>query len=465
MGSTPGGTTIDRQAATTDASPAGTPGEHSAAGALPPLADERFDVGSTEDSLDRLIECAAKYGDVFRIHAPGRRSDTWVVNSPGDIKRILVSNHRNYTKGVGLDRVAILLGKGIMTSEGDMWRRQRRMIQPMFHRRVMEKFAGLIDACVDARLERWSAYAERGEPIDVTEEMSELTLDIVLGAIFGEDLAWLAESMGGNPFAVVTEHSARDLTFAYKFRSLTRLVQQIVDKRIANDEEHFDFLQMLLNARDRETGAPMAPRELLDEVMTLVVAGHETSAASLNWTWYLLSQHPEKARKLHAELDAIPERRGLSYQDTEDLRYTQAVLLEAMRLYPPGWLLSRRTIEPDVLAGYPVPAGTDVMLSPYLIGRHPAHWDSPEEYRPERFLAGDPAFENGRDRWVYIPFAAGPRHCVGENFAMYEMTVHVSRVARRWRLEYVDDGRPIELEAAINLRTKKGLRMRLVPRH
>jgi cytochrome P450 len=397
---------------------------------------------------------------VFRIYAPGRRSHTWVVNNPADIKRILVSNHRNYTKGVGLDRVAILLGKGIMTSEGDMWRRQRRMIQPMFHRRVVERYASLIDGLVDARLERWQDHAARGAPIDVTEEMSELTLDIVLGSIFGTDLEWLTAKMGGNPFAVVTEHPARDLTFAYKFRSLTRLVQELVDKRIANREEHFDFLQMLLNARDRETGAPMAQRELLDEVMTLVVAGHETTAASLNWVWYLLSQHPAVLAKLHAELDAVPERRLLSYQETEELRYTQAVIYEAMRLYPPGWILSRRTIDADVLSGYEVPPGTDVMLSPYLIGRHPSHWEAPEEFRPERFLLEDP-----RDRWVYIPFAAGPRHCVGENFAMYEMTVHVSRVARRWRMEYVDDGGTIEIEAAINLRTKKGLRMRLHPRH
>lgn len=430
---------------------------------LPPLARQQFDVGSTKDSLDRLIECAAEHPDVFRVYAPGRRADTWVVNNPADIKRILVSNHRNYTKGVGLDRVAILLGKGIMTSEGETWRRQRRMIQPMFHRRVIERYATLIDDLVDARLERWSGFAARGEPIDVTDEMSQLTLDVILHAIFGEDLAWLAEKMGGNPFAVVNEHSARDLTFAYKFRSLTRLVQELMQKRIARvgqeGEEHFDFLQMLLNARDRDTGEPMAERQMLDEVMTLVVAGHETTAASLNWTWFLLSQHPEAERRLHAELDAVPEKRGLSYADTEGLKYTQAVIQEAMRLYPPGWLLTRRTIGPDVLSGYRVPAGTDVMLSPYLIGRHPAHWEEPDEYRPERFLAEDP-----RDRWVYIPFAAGPRHCVGENFAMYEMTVHVSRVARRWRMEYLDDGQPIELEAAINLRTKKGLRMRLHPR-
>jgi enediyne biosynthesis protein E7 len=437
------------------------PDEHTAASRLPPLAADEFDVGSTGDSLERLVAAAAACGDVFRIHAPGRRSDTWIINNPGDIKRVLVTNHRNFTKGVGLDRVKILLGNGIMTSEGATWRRQRRMIQPFFHRRVIEQFATLIDNCVDERLGRWQQFADRGEPIDITEEMSGLTLDIVLRSIFGSDLAWLTARMGTNPFQIVAEDSARNLQFAYKFRSLTRLVGELVAKRRAAAEDHFDFLGMLIAARDKDTGEPMPERELLDEAMTLIVAGHETSASALNWTWYLLATHPQAASRLHAELDATPARAGLSFQDIENLPYTRAVLQEAMRLYPPGWILSRRTIGADALSGYAVPPGTDVMLSPYLIQRHPRFWDRPAEFRPERFIdaASDP-----RDQWIYIPFAAGPRHCVGENFAMYEMTVHVARVARRWQLEYIDDG-PVEIEAAINLRTRRGLRMRLVPRH
>ncbi|MBS0395445.1 MAG: cytochrome P450 [Proteobacteria bacterium] len=436
--------------------------QHSASTALPPLASDRFDVGATEDSLERLVASARECGDVFRIHAPGRGSDTWVVNNPADIKRVLVTNHRNYTKGIGLDRVRILLGNGIMTSEGDLWRRQRRMIQPMFHRKVMERFAQTIERCIDERIGRWEALAARGEPIDVTDEMSGLTLDIILRSIFGEDLDWLAERMGGNPFAVVAEHVARDLQFAYKFRSLTRLVGELAVRRRADGIERFDFLGMLLAARDKETGAPMPDRELVDEAMTLVVAGHETSAAALNWTWYLLARHPEAAARLAAELDATPERRGMSFEQSESLRYTQAVIQEAMRLYPPGWLLTRRTIAADQLSGYRVPPGTDVLLSPYLIHRHPRHWPDPEVFRPERFAD---AHVDPRDEWIYIPFAAGPRHCVGENFAMYEMTLHVARVARRWRLELLDPGRPLELEAAINLRTRHGLRVKLHPRH
>jgi len=438
-----------------------SPDEHTAAGRLPPLAADQFDVGSTADSLERLVMAASECGDVFRIHAPGRKSDTWIINNPADIKRVLVTNHRNYTKGVGLDRVKILLGNGIMTSEGATWRRQRRMIQPFFHRRVLEQFGTLIENCIDERLGRWQQFADRGEPIDITEEMSGLTLDIILRSIFGADLGWLTERMAGNPFQIVTEDSVRNLQFAYKFRSLTRLVAELVAKRRSSNEDHFDFLGMLIAARDKETGAPMPERELLDEAMTLVVAGHETSASALNWTWYLLATHPRAAARLYAEIDAMPARSGLSIQDTENLRYTQAVLQEAMRLYPPGWILSRRTIGADTLSGYAVPPATDVMLSPYLIQRHPRHWERPAEFLPERFAdsATDP-----RDQWIYIPFAAGPRHCVGETFAMYEMTLHVARVARRWRFEYVDDG-PIGVEAAINLRSRRGLRMRLVPRH
>jgi cytochrome P450 len=433
---------------------------------LPPLAGVQFDVASTEDSLEQLVACSATLGDLYRVHAPGRKRDTWICNHPDDIKRLLVTNHRNYTKGVGLDRVKILLGNGIMVSEGDFWKRQRRMIQPAFHRRMVEQYAGVIDAAIDAAQLRWDRAAAEASPLDVTAEMSTLTLDIILGSIFGEDLAWLEQRMGGNnPFAVITEHSARDLAFAYKFRSLARLVGELVEARRAGGWQRFDFLQMLMDARDKDD-RPMPPREMVDEAMTLIVAGHETSASALNWTWYLLATHPEARDRLESEVDGIDAPPGegprrLGYAASEQLVWTQAVIKEAMRLYPPGWLLTRRSVDEDVLGGYRVPPGTDVMLSPYLIQRHPRWWPDPEAYRPERFL---PAAEAAREKWVYIPFAAGPRHCVGENFALYEMTVHVARMARRYRLEYLDEG-PIPIEAAVNLRALRPLRFRIHARN
>ena len=423
----------------------------------PPEAELQFDVGSTDDSLERMIELFARHGDTYRVFVPARRSYTYVIHHPDDVKRVLVSNHRNYTKGLGLDRVKILLGKGLMTSEGELWRRQRYMMQPLFHRRVITEFAEVIAQANDRFIARWAGLARAGELINLTDEMSELTLEIVLRSIFGRDLDRLSKELGGNPFEVVTREQSRDLQFAYKFRSLTKLVAQLMAQRRASGEEHFDYLAMLMNARDKESGAPMGERELIDEVMTLVVAGHETTASGLNWTWYLLSQHPQIEARLHAEVDAAADLPAPTLAEVETLGYTRQVIDEALRLYPPGWVLSRRTIAADELGGYPVPAGTNVLLPLYLLHRHPQFWKDPESFEPERFA---PEHEAERPRFAYMPFAAGPRHCIGETFALYEMLMHLYKVARRYRLSYVPD-KPLELEAQINLRTRHPLHMRL----
>jgi cytochrome P450 len=426
----------------------------------PPEAELQFDVGSTDDSLERMIELFAHHGDTYRVFVPSRRSYTYVIHHPDDVKRVLVSNHRNYTKGVGLDRVKILLGKGIMTSEGELWKRQRYMMQPLFHRRVITEFASVIAQTNDRWIERWEGLAHRGELINLTDEMSELTLEIVLRSIFGRDLDRLSQQLGGNPFAVVTKEQSRDLQFAYKFRSLTKLVAQLIAQRRTSAEDHFDYVAMLMDARDKESGEPMGERELVDEIMTLIVAGHETTASGLNWTWYLLSQHPQVEARLHAEIDAAADLSAPTLSEMETLRYTRQIIDEALRLYPPGWLLSRRTIDADVLGGYPVAAGTNVLLPLYLLHRHPHFWTNPEAFDPERFA---PEHEAERSRFAYMPFAAGPRHCIGETFALYEMLMHLYKVARRYRLRYVPD-KPLELEAQINLRTRYPLRMRLEAR-
>jgi cytochrome P450 len=404
-----------------------------------------------------MVELFARYGDLYRVYAPGRKSHTWVINHPEDVKRVLVGNHRNYTKGTGLDRVKILLGNGIMTSEGDVWRRQRSMMQPLFHRRVVTEFNQLIDAANDRFIDKWAAQAVRGECVNLTDDMSELTLEIVLGSIFGTDLIALTQQPGGNPFAVVTRETARDLKFAYRFRSLAKLVATLMARRRAQPAEHFDYLSMLMNARDKESGDPMTERALIDEVMTLVVAGHETTASALNWAWYLLARNPEADARMHAEIQATAEIAAPGLAQMEALAYTQNVVNETLRLYPPGWLLSRRTIDSDVLSGYEIPPGTDVLLSPYLLHRHPQYWKEPAAFRPERF---DAAHESERPRFAYIPFAAGPRHCIGESLALYEMLMHLYKVARHYRLSLASD-EPIELDAQINLRTRKPLVMRL----
>lgn len=342
-------------------------------------------------------------------------------------------------------------------SEGELWKRQRYMMQPLFHRRVIAGFASVIDQANERLIARWTTLAARGEPANVTDEMSELTLDVMLHAVFGRDLERLERELGDNSFALITRESTRDLRFAWHFRSLTRVVAELIGRRRTEAVEHFDYVAMLMKARDRESGEPMSERQLIDEIMTLIVAGHETTASGLNWVWYLLAGHPEADARLHAEIDAAPEEPAPGLAAMEALRYARQVIDEALRLYPPGWLLSRRAIAADALSGCDLPAGADVLISPFLLHRHPGYWDEPEAFRPERFA---PEHAADRSRFAYMPFAAGPRHCIGESFALYEMLIHLYRVARRFRLRRSTD-EPIELEAQVNLRTRRPLMMRL----
>jgi cytochrome P450 len=423
--------------------------------AIPPGPTEGFDLGGSDESLTRLQDYFARFGDVYRIFAPARGTYDYVINHPEDVKRVLLTNHRNYTKGEGMDRVKILLGNGIMTSEGAFWRRQRRMMQPSFHRRVIDRFSALIGEVNEKFARRWADHSARGEAVNVSSDASELTLEIVLRSLFGSDLARLEHQLGANPFEVVTKQSNRDLKFAFQFRSLGKLLGELIQRRRRAPEEHFDFLSMFMMTRDRETDEPMSDKELIDEVLTLIVAGHETTAAALTWTWYLVSQHPDSAERLAAEADAACADEVMGLDAAEAMSFTHQVLQESLRLYPPGWLITRRAIEADELGGYTIAPRTDVFISPYMLHRHPEFWSDAEAFRPERF-AGPDADE--RHKFAYIPFAVGPRHCIGENIAMFEMLVHMRTMARRFRLERATD-EPIEFEAQINLRPRSNLMM------
>ena len=423
--------------------------------ALPPGPAEGFDLGGNEESLDRLREYFGRFGDLYRVFAPARGVYNYVINHPDDVKRVLLSNHRNYTKGEGMDRVKILLGNGIMTSEGEFWRKQRRMMQPSFHRRVIDQFSALIKTVNGRFAERWEAKAAHREPINLSDDVSELTLDIVLRSIFGDDLDRLESQIGANPFEVVAKEPNRDLKFAFRFRSLSKLVLEVINARRHSLSQHFDFLSMLMATRDRETDRPMGDKELIDEVLTLIVAGHETTAAALTWTWYLVSRHPQVRAQLELEADQTPRDATLGLDAAHSLIYTHQVIQEALRLYPPGWLITRRTLEADELGGFPIAPRTDVFISPYMLHRHPDFWSDPEAFQPERFNGIDAA---ERHKFSYIPFAVGPRHCIGENMAMFEMLVHVAAMSQRFTLTRTDD-RPIEIEAQINLRPRSNFMM------
>jgi cytochrome P450 len=430
---------------------------HPPSAPAPPEPEFHFNVGEAPDSLERMCELYARFGDIYRIYVPSRRDYVYVINHPDDVKRVLVSNHGNYRKGFGLDRVRMLLGNGIVTSDGELWRTQRYMMQPMFHRRVVTQWGAIIDAVNDRLIERWQRLAGAGEPINVTDEMSGLTLDFILRAIFGEDLDRLAAEMGQNPFDIISQDSARDLAFASKFYRLRKLVAGIALRRRDRPAESLDLVGMLVQARDKASGAPMGERELVDEVMTLIVAGHETAASGLNSVWYLLSQHPEVEAKLHREIDAAPARAATDLKLSESLSYTRRIIHEALRLYPPVWVISRRSIAADRLAGYQIPAGAELLLSPYLVHRHPRFWPDPERFDPDR---AEPEAQGAGSLFARIPFGAGARHCIGESMALYEMSMHVLRVARLFRLTHAP-GPPPELEAMINLRTRHPVFMQL----
>jgi len=421
---------------------------------VPPASAESIDIGFNEDALSTLCSAFRHYGDAFRIYSPVTQTQIYVFSHPDHVRRVFVDNHKNYAKGIGIERIGILLGNGIMVSEGELWRRQRRMIQPAFHRDIIARMVDHIHVSNRELLEKWLTCADNKQEINLTQDMSDVTLSIVLRAIFSDDLDTIVSLHGSNPFALLTQETERNLSFAYKFRSLSKLILDCVNRRRAQTVERFDFLAMLMAARDRKSNEAMPDKQLLDEVMTLIVAGHETTASALNWMWYLLSQHPDVENRLHAELEAQPAD-GLSANAITQLPYTRQVVEETLRLYPPGWLLTRRSIDADNIGGYPIAPKTDIFISPYIVHRHPGFWSDPDRFDPERF---DAAPSVQRNRFCYLPFALGPRACIGEHFAMLEMILHTAVLARHIRLRYLPK-QPIELECQVNLRTKHSLYM------
>ena len=426
----------------------------------PPAALQPHELGNTDETIVVLRRTFDELGDLFRVHVPSRGGWTWVASHPDDVKHVLVTNHRNFTKGVGIDRVRLLLGHGIMTSEGEFWRRQRRMMQPAFHRRVVERYASIVREENESLGAEWNTAARSTGAVNVTLSVSRLALRVILRALFGGDLRQLVPNLDDNPFAAILQDARRDTRFAYEFRQLARDVKTLVAVRRARQQRRYDLLQLLLDARDADTGEAMSDAEIVDEVMTLVVAGHETTASTLNWTWWLLATHPAVAMRIAEEQCAVDDLGLASYADLIRLPYTRQVVDESMRLYPPGWLLTRRSIGPDTLGGHAVPPGTDVFISPYLVHRHPHHWRLPETFDPGHF---DPVQVEARHAFAYIPFAAGPRHCIGQNFSLYEILLHFNFAVRRFQLT---DPQPVQppLEARINLRTASDVHMRIKQR-
>ncbi|MFK8082928.1 MAG: cytochrome P450 [Granulosicoccus sp.] len=423
---------------------------------------EPFDVNVDHATFEKIGEWIVKFGDTVAITPNKRKSPAILLNNPEHVKQVLIGNHRNYAKGVGFERVAMLLGNGIIVSDGDFWRSQRRMIQPAFHRKIIENLALMMQRCNERKLEQWRQKAADGIAIDLTTEMSDLALEVILRALFSNDLDELINDLGENPFSLLVEDVTRDLKLAMRFRGLTRHVSGIMQKRRGQKRIEHDFLSLLMETRDKNSLQPMADKALIDEVMTIIVAGHETTAGTLNWIWYLLSQHAALERQLHKEVDSLAMSPG--FDDLDKLGFIRRMVDETLRLYPPVWLFSRKALHSDTFTSaagdVSIPAGTDVFLSPYFLHRDKRHWHEPETVNPDRFLD-----ENTRERnkHVYYPFSLGSRRCIGEFFSLVDMQLHIGLLAQHFRLVHVP-GEPVEIEPLINLRSSSSIMMMPVSR-
>ncbi|WP_455206439.1 cytochrome P450 [Kaarinaea lacus] len=427
---------------------------------VPPGPDTPHDITVTEQDFYRLGEWFKTYGDIFRVQQVTRKGSMLVINHPDAIKHVLVSNSKNYAKGVGFELVKMLLGNGIIVSDGATWWRQRRMIQPAFNKKVIAQLTEQMKHINLRLLEKWRTLAQQQATIDITEETNALALEIILRALFSDDFDTICENSGENPFAILTDDSVRDLKLVVKYRALTKLVGGLIEQRRTRADKPLDWLSMFIDARDKESGEPMSDKEMIDEIMTMIVAGSETSATTMNWTWYRLSQHHDVEQKVHDAVDHASYAQIPGFEHLDELGYIRQVVEEVLRLYPPVWLFTRKTLEDDTIAGYDVAAGTDIAISPYYIHRHPSFWGDPEKFDPERFA---PDKEKQRNKYAYIPFSAGPRRCIGDFFAIVEAQIHFGLMTRYFTLEHVAD-KPVELQPAVNLRTKHPIHMRIKTR-
>ena len=421
----------------------------------PPGPEQPVSLGIDRETLATLQGLQREHGDVVSMIQPKGRH-AYFVNDAAEVRRILTRRHSRYHKGPGFERVKMLLGNGLIVSDGDVWRRSRTMIQPAFKTQNVHRLMAVMVECCDRRAVHWADIARRGGTLNITEETCDFALELILISIFGDDYERRIVTEGENPFAFLSRDSKRDLEVVMKVRRLRDLLLSIIGERRSRQEDAgFDFLSMYLAARDKK-GQPFSDAELLDELMTLIVAGFETSANTLNWVWYLIAKHPDVEDRLIEEARRhVPNVSAIGADALTAMQYTQQTLEEVLRLYPPVWLFTRRSHAEDQLDAFDVPAGTDIYLSPFILHRTGHYWAEPERFDPDRFAA-DVAPKKDRP---FFPFSLGPRRCLGEYFSFLEMKVHLGLLLPRFRMRLLDTTQP-ELELGINLRSATDIFMR-----
>lgn len=398
-----------------------------------------------KDPLQFFVN-AAQLGRVVQLDLGPRRM--YLIYHPDDIKYVTQDNARNYIKGYEV--VEPVLGQGLVTANGEQWLKQRRLMQPMFHRQKIAGLAHMMTQATQEMLSRWeTAYAANGQPFDVASEMMRLTQTIIVRTMFSADIRANAAEIA-QAFTDALEYlntllfSPVNIPLAWptptnvRFKRAMTLIEgtiyHILQDRRASGRDENDLVSMLLEARDETTGEGMSDKQIRDELITIFFAGHETTASTLSWAWYTLAQHPAIYRQLESEIDAAVGTRVPAVEDLPRLAFTRQVIDETLRLYPPAWMFAKTAVTEDAIGGYHIPAGAQIILSPYVTHHLPEFWEAPNEFRPERFAPGADA---GRAKLAYFPFSAGPRKCIGDQFALVEATLLLATIAQRYRVRLV----------------------------
>jgi cytochrome P450 len=419
------------------------------------------------DPAGVFLRAALRFGDVAYFRIGPRRG--YLITNPDDVRHVLQDNARNYHKSPLYGKLRLFLGNGLLTSEDGFWLRQRRIAQPAFHHQRMAALASaMAQAARDAAAE-WQPLASAGRPVDVGEEMMRLTRTVVVRALLGADLGPFTSTID-RAWTIINQHvgesfwslgftdrlpTPKNRRFQAARAVLRDAVDHVISERRRGASDGADLLSMLMSARDEDTGEGMTDEQLRVEVTTFLLAGQETTSLALTWTWYLLSQHPHAQRRLEEEIDGVLGGRAPEYSDLVNLPYLRMVIDEAMRLYPPAWGFSRQALADDQLGGFPLPRGWLAFVIPYVLHRLPAFWKDPETFDPERF---SPERSAGRPKFVYIPFGAGPRQCIGNQFALIETQLSVATFAQSYRLHLVPHHRA-DPWPLITLRPRFGMPM------
>ena len=421
-----------------------------------------------KDPLGHVTRWMETYGDVW--HFMVGDTHNYSVANPDMIYELFVRQSKRFIKGPAYTSrksgLARFMGDGLVTSNGDFWKRQRRLVAPAFHAIRVQAYA---DTMVDYTLRRMESWRD-GETVDVDEEMMELTLAIVARTLFDADASSTVDRVKkavevvqkANNTASILPHwlpTPLRIRSWRANRALNEIVYGFINDRRETGEDRGDLLSMLLLAEDVD-GQRMSDLQARDEAVTLFLAGHETTANTLNWTWWLLAQHPEVEAKLHAELDSVLAGRAPKLEDLRSLPYTDIVIKEALRLMPAVWSVSRTAAEDTEVGGYPMPKGTTAQVMIYLLHRHPEHWKQPRDFLPERWL--EPEIED-LHKYAYLPFAGGPRICIGNSFAIMEANLLLAAIAQRYQLRLIE-GVEIAPAALITMFPRHGLPMRVEKR-